>query len=93
MMRLQSNTEEFKIIRKYIEMGTKAMKKPSVVEGSDRERITTLATREASSNPEIFRGCDDVDGRDSRNVEDEEQRLIESTMIELLLRRGPDKTC
>ena len=69
------------------------MKKPSVVEGSDRERIAPLATHETSSNPEIFRGCDGVDGRDSHNVEDEEQRLIESTMIELLLRRGPDKTC
>mmetsp|Transcript_7279 Transcript_7279/g.17753 ORF Transcript_7279/g.17753 Transcript_7279/m.17753 type:complete len:86 (+) Transcript_7279:45-302(+) len=69
-----------------------AAKKPSAVERSD-QRVASLATCEHGIDPKIVLSGDDGSGMGIPDVGDEEQRLIESTMIGLLLRRGPEKTC
>ena len=70
-----------------------ATKKPSVIERSDRQRIGRFDPCEYGSDPKIVLGRDNDGGTNTPVVDDEELRLIESTMIELLLKRGPEKTC
>lgn len=59
-------------------------------------RPDTADADDASIKPEMIPTCNGSSGDRGPNTiesDDEELQLIESTMVELLIQRGPEKTC